>query len=122
MTPPDQGLALKEYEANVQQAVSEFVADDGLELQVHSHSTHTGTGGYLEIVGRSTSSGGLKAFAYRAAQAELEAQGDSWFTRKALRSLNDMHRAGHLPPAEEGKIDHQTLKPAEEYRDDTYQS
>ncbi|WP_407570583.1 hypothetical protein [Deinococcus altitudinis] len=119
MTDPQNGMTLDQCAANVRQAIDDFELDAGLKLEVRTHATKSGTGGYLEIVGRSGSGEEEKAFAYRAAQSELEAQGDGWFTRKALRSLNDMFRAGHLPTAQEG-VDHQTLKPGGEYTDEAY--
>ena len=121
MTDPQNGMTLEQCAANVQQGIDDFDLDDGLTLEVRTHATKSGTGGYLEIVGRSGSGEGERAFAYRAAQSELEANGDGWFTRKALRSLNDMFRAGHLPPAQD-KVDHQTLKPGGEYTDEPYRN
>ena len=119
MTDDRTASTLEAHEANVRQAISDFEADDGLTLQVRVHATKSGTGGYLEIVGRASPEDGPKAFAYRASQGELEAHGDAWFARKALRSLNDLYRAGHLPPEQE-EPDHQTLKPAESYTDEPY--
>jgi hypothetical protein len=120
MTDSQTGMTLEECASNVQRAIADFTSDEGLKLEVRTHSTQSGTGGYLEIVGRAGSGDDEKAFAYRASQSELETQGDGWFTRKALRSLNDMFRAGHLPVTEGDKVGHQTLKPGGEYTDEPY--
>ena len=117
MTDSEPRMTLQELAAQADQEAGAFEADDGLTFEVRRHLTQSGTGGYLEIVGR----GGEGAFAYRAAQGDLEAHGDAWFTRKALRSLNDMYRAGHLPAAQE-KVDHQTLTPGGEYTDEPYRN
>jgi len=121
MTDSERHMTLQDFAAQAEQEAGTFEADDGLTLEVRSHVTQSGTGGYLEIVGRAKPASGEQAFAYRAAQGDLEAHGDAWFIRKALRSLNDMYRAGHLPAAQE-KVDHQTLKPGGEYTDEPYRS
>ena len=121
MTDPQNGMTLEEAASNAQLMIEEFHTDEGLELRVESHLTGTNGDDFLEITGRSRMNDGVHAFSYRATRSDLEDHGDGWFTRKALRSLNDMFRAGHLPPVQD-RVDHQTLKPGGEYTDEPYRS
>ena len=113
MTDTGRELALGEYETRAQQAIQEFDVADGLELSTRLHQEGQ-DGGFLEIVGRAGQDGGAHAFAYRAAASDLRSHGDSWFVRRALRSLNDLYLAGKLPPAGQGD-EYQGLQPLDAY-------
>ena len=111
MTDTERNLPLEEYERRAQQAIQDFDVADGLKLETHVQATGHA---YLELTARTTGQGDAQAFAYRAARADLEQHGDSWFVRRALRSLNDLFQGGKLPPLA-GEPDHQTLRPLEDY-------
>ena len=110
MTQPE--LKMTDFEQRAQQAISDFDVAEGLTL---SAKAHEGGAGYLELSGHAASQDGEQAFAYRATHADLTAQGDAWFLRRAMRSLNDQFLAGHLPLAGED-APHQVLRPPSEYR------
>ena len=110
MTQPE--LKMTDYEQRAQQAIHDFDVAEGLELNVKVLDQGFD---YLELYGRTRQDDGVHAFAYRAARTDLEDHGDSWFLRRAMRSLNDQFLAGHLPLAE-GEAPHQVLRPPSEYR------
>ena len=112
MTNPQGNMTMTEYQQRAEQAIADFDVADGLTL---SAQVHEGKAGYLELMAQASGKGGERAFAYRATHADLDAHGDSWFLRRAMRSLNDQYAAGHLPLAE-GEAPHQVLRPPSEYR------
>ncbi len=105
-------LTMTDFEQRAQQAIAGFDVAEGLKL---SAKAHEGGAGYLELSGHAKGSEGQQGFAYRATHADLTAHGDSWFLRRAMRSLNDQFLAGHLPLAE-GEAPHQVLRPPSGYR------
>jgi hypothetical protein len=112
MTNPQGNMTMSEYQQRAEQAIADFDVADGLELSVQIHQKGPG---YLELYGRTRLEDGIHAFAYRASRTDLEDHGDSWFLRRAMRSLNDQYAAGHLP-MKEGETAHQVLRPPSEYR------
>lgn len=111
MTNP-QGSTMTEYQQRAEQAIADFEVADGLTLSARAHE---GRAGYLEVLAQASAPDGERAFAYRASHADLDAHGDTWFLRRAMRSLNDQFLAGHLPLMS-GDADHQVLRPPSEYR------
>ena len=109
MTQPS---SMTDFEQRAQRAIQDFDVPEGFELNARGH--HEGAG-YLEIWGRTSLDDGVHAFAYRATRSDLEDHGDTWFLRRAIRSLSDQFLAGHLPLAE-GEAPHQVLRPPSEYR------
>ena len=103
---------MTDFEQRAQRAIADFDVAEGLELNVKVHDQGPG---YLELYGRTRLDDGVHAFAYRASRADLEDHGDSWFLRRAMRSLNDQFVAGHLPLAGD-EAPHQVLRPPSEYR------
>lgn len=121
MTDLTQNNTLQDYLAQAHQAIADFDPDDGLSL---SAQLHQGTGlpegdDFLEITGRARSEDGVHAFSYRARRADLEDRGNSWFTRRALRSLNDLFRASHLPRFQGTEAEFQFLTAQEEWTPET---
>ena len=110
MSQPE--LKMTDFEQRAQQAITDFDVAEGLELKVKIHDQGPG---YLELSGHAKSPDGEQGFAYRATHADLTAHGDSWFLRRAMRSLNDQFLAGHLPLAGE-EAPHQVPRPPSEYR------
>ncbi len=110
MTQPE--LTMNDFEQRAQQAIADFDVAEGLELNV---KVHEGDTGYLELSGHARGPDGVQGFANCAAHADLDAHGDSWFLRRAMRSLNDQFLAGRLPLAED-EAPHQVLRPPSEYR------
>lgn len=113
MTDTDRHLSPEDYLRRAQKALADFDLNDGLKVNITSNPED---GGFLEISGSTQDADFSRIFTYRASQADLEAHGDTWFTRRALRSLNDMHQANHLPVLLNGsEAESQTLRPQEEY-------
>ncbi|GGR07968.1 hypothetical protein [Deinococcus ruber] len=94
--------------AVAQQAIADFEADDGLKLQARLLPDA------LEVWAEAGQGNGRQAMGYTAARADLEQHGTAWFLRRALRSLNDLYRASHLPTSAQD-VPTEQLKPPESY-------
>lgn len=94
---------------SAEQAVADFDFAPGLQVRAHSGRD------YLALTARSDDHHG---FEYRASAADLQGHPDpAWFIRRALRSLNDRHQAGHLPSVQAGaEAPHEFLRPPDQYQ------
>ncbi|ULH17098.1 hypothetical protein MF271_18380 (plasmid) [Deinococcus sp. KNUC1210] len=99
---------LEDALATAQQAIADFEADDGLRFQARLLPDA------LEVWAEAGQGSGRQAMGYTAARADLEQHGTAWFLRRALRSLNDLYRASHLPTAAQD-LPTEQLKPPENY-------
>ncbi|WP_425145012.1 hypothetical protein [Deinococcus sp.] len=105
MTPSD---ILDETLTLARQAIADFEADDGLTLQARRE------GDALKVWAEAGNGHGRQALGYLAARDDLERSGSAWFLRRALRSLNDLYRAGHLPNAPQD-VPTEMLRPPDAY-------
>ncbi|MFC4455016.1 hypothetical protein [Deinococcus sonorensis] len=101
--------ALEPYLKEAEQAIRDFEFAPGLTVTARLHDNPAALG----LLG---SADGPRALEYLASGADLQAEGSSWFLRRALRSLNDRQNAGHLPQV--GSLDdpeREYLRPPDRY-------
>jgi hypothetical protein len=101
----DPNTVLADHLQTAQQAIHDFDLAEGLEVTAQLQADPPA----LSLLGRSAHG----ALEYLASADDLQDEGSSWFIRRALRSLNDRHNAGHLPDGEQPEREY--LRPLNRY-------